>query len=133
MDFCAHQWMVGARRALGLILAGLLCGWTMAMAAPASATASEVMAWGANDQNQLANATVESSDAPLAVSGLSGVRAMSAGGEHSLALLNDGTVMAWGANEYGQLGDGPTAKSAGAPASDGLTATTAAAGLSHRM
>ena len=85
------------------------------MAAPASATASEVMAWGANDQNQLANATVESSDVPLAVSGLSGVRAMSAGGEHSLALLNDGTVMAWGANEFGQLGDGTTTPRVGVP------------------
>lgn len=38
--------------------------------------------------------------------GLSGVRAISAGYRHSLALLEDGTVWAWGYNAQGQLGDG---------------------------
>jgi alpha-tubulin suppressor-like RCC1 family protein len=48
---------------------------------------------------------------PIAVSGLSGVAAISAGNNHSLALLNDGTVVAWGANRYGQLGNGTTNES----------------------
>jgi len=40
------------------------------------------------------------------VAGLTGVLAIAAGGEHSLALKADGTVWAWGWNYYGQLGDG---------------------------
>jgi alpha-tubulin suppressor-like RCC1 family protein len=72
-----------------------------------------VMAWGDNNQGQLGNGTETASDVPVAVSGLSGVSAIAAGGDlvnggqpFSLALLNNGTVMAWGQNEYGQLGDG---------------------------
>ena len=34
--------------------------------------------------------------------------AVSAGGQHSLALSSDGTVWAWGYNESGTLGDGTT-------------------------
>ena len=43
---------------------------------------------------------------PVAVSGLSGVRAVSAGDGFGLALLENGKVMAWGENRYGQLGNG---------------------------
>ncbi|HEY1833747.1 MAG TPA: IPT/TIG domain-containing protein, partial [Solirubrobacteraceae bacterium] len=38
--------------------------------------------------------------------GLSGVTSVSDGGDHGLALLDDGTVMAWGADYVGELGDG---------------------------
>jgi hypothetical protein len=38
------------------------------------------------------------------VSGLSGVASIAAGGEHGLALKNDGSLWTWGWNEYGQLG-----------------------------
>lgn len=36
----------------------------------------------------------------------SGYSALSASGDHSLALKKDGTVWAWGDNTFGQLGDG---------------------------
>jgi alpha-tubulin suppressor-like RCC1 family protein len=45
---------------------------------------------------------------PVPVSNLTGVKAVSAGHLHSLALLEDGTVRAWGANDRGQVGDGTT-------------------------
>jgi hypothetical protein len=80
----------------------------------------EVLAWGSDYAGQLGNATNTGpetceeasgtlgacSQMPLPVAGLSGVRAVAAGGAHSLALLEDGTVMAWGENDAGQLGDG---------------------------
>jgi alpha-tubulin suppressor-like RCC1 family protein len=37
---------------------------------------------------------------------LSGVRQISAGFNHVLAVNNDGTVTSWGSNKAGQLGDG---------------------------
>lgn len=69
-------------------------------------TNGTVMAWGENTFGQLGDGTTVSSDAPVAVAGLSGVTAIAAGAEFSLALLSNGTVMAWGLNEHGRLGDG---------------------------
>ncbi len=49
---------------------------------------------------------------PVAVSGLSGVTAISAGEEGAVsALLSNGTVMAWGDNQQGVLGIGTTTDS----------------------
>lgn len=85
-----------------------------------------VMAWGENNWGQLGvgtstgpgsctaayaaapDYTVACSTTPVPVEGLSGVVAIAAGAQHSLALLSNGTVMAWGANGSGQLGDGST-------------------------
>jgi alpha-tubulin suppressor-like RCC1 family protein len=81
-----------------------------------------VMAWGDNEYGQLGDgthtgpetcpsagfSTVPCSTLPVPVSGLREVVAISAGDDHNLALLRDGTVMAWGANNDGQLGDGTT-------------------------
>lgn len=42
---------------------------------------------------------------PVCVPDLDGVVAISAGNNHSLALLGDSTVRAWGSNKHGQIGD----------------------------
>ena len=74
---------------------------------PAAAAASGTSAWGYNAYGELGDESTTRSTTPVAVSGLgSGVRSVSAGVTHALALRNDGTVLAWGANEYGQLGTG---------------------------
>jgi alpha-tubulin suppressor-like RCC1 family protein len=65
-----------------------------------------VMAWGKNKDGNLGNGTETSSNLPVAVTGLAGATAISAGSRHALALLQNGTVMAWGFNASGQLGDG---------------------------
>lgn len=66
-----------------------------------------VMAWGDNESGQLGSgSSAEDSDVPVAVKGLTGVKAISAGASFSLALLSNGTVMAWGENESGELGNG---------------------------
>ncbi|MBM4165070.1 MAG: tandem-95 repeat protein, partial [Lentisphaerae bacterium] len=66
-----------------------------------------VWAWGYNVYGQLGNGTNTASYVPVQVSGLSsGVTAIAAGGNHNVALKDDGTLWAWGFNMYGQLGDG---------------------------
>ena len=76
----------------------------MALAARASATSYGAAAWGENSAGQLGNGTTTSSTTPVAVKELAGVTAVSAGGEHGLALLSNGTVMAWGENREGSSG-----------------------------
>ncbi len=75
-------------------------------AAPASAASSSLTAVGSNAVGQLR------SDSPpkdlVAKPTLSGVKAIAAGFEASMALLDNGTVATWGSNMYGQLGNGTT-------------------------
>ena len=64
------------------------------------------LAWGYNGNGQLGNGTMNSSNTPIAVSGLSsGVTAIAAGKFNGLAVQN-GQVWAWGFNNDGNLGDG---------------------------
>lgn len=66
-----------------------------------------VWACGYNTQRQIGSNHVfnEVLDAPVRVGGLSGLKAISAGGGFSLALREDGSIWAWGSNDEGQLGD----------------------------
>ncbi len=69
-----------------------------------------VWTWGHNHSGQLGDGTrsalYQGRLAPMAVAGLAGVRTISAGSSHTVALKSDGTLWAWGANGSGQLGDG---------------------------
>ena len=77
--------------------------------------AGGVRCWGADTHGQLGDGTAVNSAVPRDVAGLaSGVKAISAGDEHSCALLQDGSVQCWGNAGSGRLGDGST--------SDDLTA-----------
>jgi alpha-tubulin suppressor-like RCC1 family protein len=113
-----------------------------------------VTAWGENVYGQLGDGTHTGPNAcvyfrgvnyeneefkpcsatPVAVSGLSGVTAVAAGGAHSLALLSNGTVMAWGLNASGQLGDGTTENRDVPVAVSGLSGVIAiSAGSAHSL
>jgi len=89
-----------------------------------------VKAWGANSEGQLGQGShsgpescgVACSKTPLTVPGLSGVTAISARGNHVLALLENGTVEAWGgSNGHGQIGDGTTVEKDSPVAVGGLS------------
>jgi alpha-tubulin suppressor-like RCC1 family protein len=91
-----------------------------------------VMACGDNRDGELGTgSTAADSPVPVQVPGLSGVTAIAAGGEFSLALLSNGTVMSFGTNNNGQLGDGQSAitqESSNVPvAVQGLSGVTAIA------
>lgn len=67
-----------------------------------------VKAFGSNACGQLGIAansgTSNPNPVPTAIPGLTGVKQVTAGDQHSLALMDDGTVKAFGYNHYGQLG-----------------------------
>ncbi len=75
-------------------------------------TDSTVKAFGENATGQLGDNTTTDKSTPVQVSNLTGIIAVSAGGDqleaHSMALKADGTVWAWGSNLYGGLGNGTT-------------------------
>jgi alpha-tubulin suppressor-like RCC1 family protein len=68
-------------------------------------TTGTAEAWGANDAGELGDgdSTHGSSPVPVKVKQLTGATAITAGSEHSVALLKSGTVMAWGGNGFFQL------------------------------
>ena len=66
-----------------------------------------VWAWGFNYYGQASDGTSRGNVlGPIQVKGLSGVKAIAAGGDTSLALKSDGTVWAWGYDGLGELGNG---------------------------
>ena len=96
-----------------------------------------VWAWGLNHYGELGNSinvtTNIANPTPAQVSGLTGIVAIAAGTNHSLALKNDGTVWAWGRNQFGQLGNPNNSGTSNANPTPvqvtGLTGITAIAGL----
>src|SRR6185312_1716263 len=72
---------------------------------------STVWAWGDNLNGELGNNTTNNDSTPVQVHGpgnvgyLTGIIAIAAGQQFSLALRKDGTVWAWGWNVAGELGD----------------------------
>ena len=88
-------------------------GWFYSLAVKSDGT---VWAWGYNVYGQLGNNSATESSAAVQViksdsSVLSGVTAVAAGQNHSLAVKSDGTVWAWGLNGSGQLGTNSTTTS----------------------
>lgn len=93
-----------------------------------------VYAWGTNRDGQL-GISGASALAPVAVPGLSGIRAVRSGGHHTLALHGDGTVFVFGNNYYNQFGNGSQPVNGNGtykvPTMSGVQAV--AAGLSHSL
>lgn len=86
---------------------------------------STVKAFGENATGQLGNGGTTDQSTPVTVTALTGIVAVSAGGDqleaHSVALKSNGTVWAWGSNIYGGLGNGTTTSSNAPVQATGLT------------
>ena len=65
-----------------------------------------VWIWGSNNTGQLGINQAKGAKrlVPTLVEGLSGVSAIGAGNNHTVAFKNDGTIWVWGGNAKGQLG-----------------------------
>jgi alpha-tubulin suppressor-like RCC1 family protein len=99
-----------------------------------------VWAWGRNAYGALGDGTTTDRYAAVQVLGsgsigyLTGVTAIAAGANHTVALKSDGTVWDWGSNGYGQLGNGTTTTTSTPVQVSGLTGVTAiAAGWGHTV
>jgi alpha-tubulin suppressor-like RCC1 family protein len=88
-----------------------------------------VRSWGFNIVGQLGNGqSVNDARVPVAVSGLTGVTAIAAGGSSAYAVLADGHVRAWGSGEFGELGNGALKNKATPVQVSGLIGVTAIVG-----
>ncbi len=85
-------------------------------------SAGGVACWGSNVDGQLGDSRATTVHfTPFSVPTLSGVRAITAGRDHTCALLSGGSVKCWGINSNGELGDGTKLQRVGPVAVIGLT------------
>jgi len=100
-----------------------------------------VWAWGINGNGQIGNSEVSNlgntanQTTPQKIEGLTGVKAIAAGINHSFALTQDGAIWAWGYNDGGQLGDN-TKVSVWKPkkvSPEGVTFVAVSSGVNHSL
>ena len=96
----------------------------------------QISCWGAGADGRLGNGETSNQVSPVLTKTLGpSVSSISAGGDHSCALLGNGSVACWGRGAEGQLGDGNTTNQI-APVfvssfGSGRTAVAISAGLYH--
>ena len=67
----------------------------------------DVKCWGTNGNGEIGDGTGTDRNSPVMIANLDeGVKILHLGGQHSCAVMNNGTAKCWGKNDYGQLGTG---------------------------
>jgi len=94
-----------------------------------------VWSWGSNSSGQLGDNTWTQRLSPVAVAtpGFTGVTAIAASGNHSMALSNTAAVWTWGVNSSGELGIGTIVNQTKPVQILGWTASKIAAGGAHNL
>jgi uncharacterized repeat protein (TIGR02059 family) len=89
----------------------------------------EVKCWGLNEYGYVGDGSTTQRLTPVSVSNLppagKTITAVSAGFQHSCALISDGTVQCWGRGDFGQNGDGSTITRTTPVAVSGLSGVSA--------
>lgn len=132
--------VLGVAAAVAAGLAGPVAGASAAAAGGAARTsaAGSLRAWGDDLAGELGDGGSVSRSTPAAVLLPAGtlVRAVAAGGRHTLAVTRAGELLAWGYNFDGQLGNGTTTNRL-TPARvilpGGVKAAAVAAGSNHSL
>jgi alpha-tubulin suppressor-like RCC1 family protein len=70
------------------------------------ATSGDAYCWGANDNGQLGDGSIEPRSTPTLVEGGLKFETVSVGGYFSCGITVEGRMYCWGQNKFGQLGDG---------------------------
>ena len=103
---------IGRGALAGKTVTNITAGYNHTCAVTSDGTAA---CWGANSGGQLGNGTTNNSNTPVAITSgaLAGktVTNITAGYNHTCAVLSDGTAACWGDNGNGQLGNGTNASS----------------------
>ena len=91
-----------------------------------------VKCWGQGKHGEIGDGAKSDRLVPTDVTGLGGTAVqVSAGFDHTCALLTGGTIKCWGNNTTGELGDGTTTDSTHPVTVTGLSATQISAGFNH--
>jgi hypothetical protein len=78
--------------------------------------------WGFNGEGQLGDGSTVDQPMPIVVVGLTGIRAIALGYDHSCALTNAHGIKCWGHNGFGEFGNGSNISSH-VPVDGGLTSS----------
>ncbi|MGD0272632.1 MAG: hypothetical protein ABSB96_02730 [Gaiellaceae bacterium] len=99
-------------------------------------SSGSVVCWGLSDDGRLGDGTIGPYGhglIPVITSGIKTATAVSAGGQHTCALLSGGTVECWGYNGAGQLGKGTIAGSLVPVSIGGITGAAAVSASSGSL